>query len=364
MALPFIEKLRMGNIYNPPRNIGYPDIRPQNTGGISFSPDTDFSGRRDQQMMAEMIAKQRQEQKPMDVVYQPPVSESGAFRIAQQTGGVKLAQLGAQLGLKEKELDFKQLKHGDDLNFKQAKHTDDLAIKQQRADVYDFKAKNPNAKFITSKGGNIMAINPMSGELLGEWDSGTMSDEEKLNLQSENAGKLEDKRQTGRTSVQTQRDLGAMGRVVEGGNQTRLTNAEKPVSSGTMELEKKRALENRATQALINNPEWDDYIEFTDDGVKFNPPSDPDLERLIRSALLPQRGDVKLTAPGESVRSPSAKPNAGPSSTTVTPKPTTVTAKPPVVAPKASATAPVAEEELEAVRDPVTGRLTLKPKKK
>ena len=76
------------------------------------------------------------------------------------------------------------------------------AIRQQRADVYDFKARNPNMRIVLPKGGNITAINPQTGEThdLGI-PTGILTETDKLNMQQE----------------------GAMARIAAGGAEARAT---------------------------------------------------------------------------------------------------------------------------------------------
>jgi len=56
-------------------------------------------------------------------------------------------------------------------------------IAQQRADVYEFKAKNPLMKFLFPKGGNIIAIDPQTGKQQDTGiPTGSMTDLDKLHL--------------------------------------------------------------------------------------------------------------------------------------------------------------------------------------
>lgn len=59
-------------------------------------------------------------------------------------------------------------------------------IRQQRADIYAFKATHPDWKLIMTKGGNVMAINPQTGETQNTGiPTGSMTEMDKLNLQNE-----------------------------------------------------------------------------------------------------------------------------------------------------------------------------------
>lgn len=61
-------------------------------------------------------------------------------------------------------------------------------IRQHRAEIYDFKAKNPNMKIVVTKGGNVQAINPQTGEAHDTGiPSGSLTELDKMNLTQEHA---------------------------------------------------------------------------------------------------------------------------------------------------------------------------------
>lgn len=97
-----------------------------------------------------------------------------------------------------------------------AKEKNDLRkadIAEKRASIYEFKAKNPQMKLIIPKGGNIIAMNPITGEQHDTGiDSGSMNEMDKLNLTQEGAmakiegtgeqaRKTEEVKQAGRESI-------------------------------------------------------------------------------------------------------------------------------------------------------------------
>lgn len=76
----------------------------------------------------------------------------------------------------------------------------DLAGK--RVDIAAFKANHPNKRFITVKGGNIMAMDPLTGEAEDTGiSSGSLTDQEKADLTQHNTEKNENTRQTNRLEV-------------------------------------------------------------------------------------------------------------------------------------------------------------------
>jgi hypothetical protein len=60
-------------------------------------------------------------------------------------------------------------------------------IRQQRADIYDFKTRNPNLKFDFS-GPKVKILDPATGGItVTEWDTGNLSDTDKISLEQKNA---------------------------------------------------------------------------------------------------------------------------------------------------------------------------------
>lgn len=76
------------------------------------------------------------------------------------------------------------------------------ALAGQRINIADFKAKNPNKRFIAVKGGNIMAFNPQTGDAEDTGiNSGNLTDAERLEITQDNTEKNETTRQTNRLEV-------------------------------------------------------------------------------------------------------------------------------------------------------------------
>lgn len=100
------------------------------------------------------------------------------------------------------------------------KNRADEKIRADRAAVYRFKTENPNLKIVTPKGGNITAIDPLTGKSIPILDAqgkpistGSLSDEDAINLRGEwsveaagargrAAQDVETTRQTGRENLQ------------------------------------------------------------------------------------------------------------------------------------------------------------------
>lgn len=81
-------------------------------------------------------------------------------------------------------------------------------VSQQRANVYEWKAKNPNKRIIANRGGNLIAVDPITGKSEEVKDargqsisSGTLSESDKIELNQTNS--LERIGETGNQTRQT-----------------------------------------------------------------------------------------------------------------------------------------------------------------
>lgn len=188
-------------------------------------------------------------------------------------------------------------------------------ISKQRADVYKFKAENPNMRIITPKGGNVMAIDPITGEVtdLGI-DAGTLTDEERINLQGTkamervNAVTNRQKELQKSKGEQTQQEIATRESNIRGRDKaTNVTKTGQQVN---------------AQQIINTRPDLAKYIKVTSDGLVQIDPNTPLNElSMIQNILYPKTGqnkDINLPASTKST------PNKTPVS--VTPKSTTPTA--------------------------------------
>jgi hypothetical protein len=137
----------------------------------------------------------------------------------------------------------------------EAKEKNDMIsarIRQQRADVYEFKARNPNMRIIQPKGGFVTAINPLNGQstIIKDFEgnpisSGTLTETDSLNLQQENrleqiaaggyqARETEGVRQQGRETIAETRgwELGIDQETGKSVLYNKITGAVKPVNAG------------------------------------------------------------------------------------------------------------------------------------
>ena len=221
----------------------------------------------------------------------------------------------ALIGLREKELAQKGSLAEQGLDLQSRK----VDISQQRADVYEFKAKNPNLKIQDNKAGKIQAINPQTGEVVREWDSGSLSEKDKIELTQQ--GKIAAIQETGK---ETRENIGARGEqerqniTARGEEQTRLTELKHQLERELIALrgdQSVRAIERRAElqrdldvlreqdrlsrpnvpsqektniqikyNKLVNmKPEYGDYLKLDYDGM---PEVDEDTPEDIRNEIM------------------------------------------------------------------------------
>lgn len=153
-------------------------------------------------------------------------------------------------------------------------------IRQQRADIYNFRANNPNMKIVMTKGGNVMAVNPLTGETHDTGiPTGSMTEINKMNLTQDNEMERIGARgdETRQTEGVKQGNRIFMAGVT--GDQTRQTNAAKVEGAATKPLmpTQIRIQEfNRARQLINIDDELGQYIKIGNPGANdftIDPPS-------------------------------------------------------------------------------------------
>lgn len=189
----------------------------------------------------------------------------------------------------------------------QAKERNDIRraeIYQQRADIYAFKTMHPNFKFILPKGGNVMAMDPATGESHDTGiPTGSLSRIDELNLTQENAlgqiaargqqaQTLEGMRQSGREGIAETRGW-KLGKDEETGKSilyNEITGATKPVNAnvtpaprpgasgagGIQPTQQRINSLNRATQLKNTRPDLAEFIKIGAPGsndFEITPPS-------------------------------------------------------------------------------------------
>jgi hypothetical protein len=163
-------------------------------------------------------------------------------------------------------------------------------IRADRADIYRYKALHPDMKFMISKGGNIFAMNPNGGEAIDTGvDSGTLSDEDKLNILGDQHISEINARGDNATNLQSMRGNQALEQIAARVAGQKDVNASKP----TRELPptQQRVQQSMSAHELVNkHPELAKWVVFNGDGtfsVSKNAPANVASE--INSTIYPSK---------------------------------------------------------------------------
>jgi len=192
-------------------------------------------------------------------------------------------------------------------------------INQQKVNIQRFKSENPNLKFVDNKAGKILALHPLSGEIIGEFDSGSLSEQDKLEIQQE--GALNRIAASGRNRIeqidrqgQIQRELQQLRGVqtIEAierraelekeligarGEETRKTNEAKPEPVGAVKSE----AQAKYNKLINKHPEWREYVEIDSDTKlprlteKANKLSPEERRQIERELGLAEGKDIELS---------------------------------------------------------------------
>lgn len=192
----FVEKLRLNNLYpSVPVNTGedqlYNQFQNQVVPAIN-SQNQQFDARNRIPQVAVAAALPQQpigDGRPgnltnMNVQYKAPLSDQVATNIlGVQQDPVSEYQKG-ELANRQADLQLKRQALGQKSELDTAK----LGVMQNRAATYKYKAEHPDAKIVVQRGGNIKAIDPVTGALLQDLGpSGEMDEAEKIALEQTNA---------------------------------------------------------------------------------------------------------------------------------------------------------------------------------
>ena len=154
-----------------------------------------------------------------------------------------------------------------------------IDIEKKKLDLNDWKTKNPQGKIYAPKGGNVVLINPLTGEPTDTGiPTGTLTDKERIELTG--AQRIEQIGATGAEQRKTleEKQIGDLENIGARGEEARKTKGiASPGSSATSQLptQQVKAQQLKANQAIRDNPEWKSYISTNADGmVEVLPPAD------------------------------------------------------------------------------------------
>jgi hypothetical protein len=204
-------------------------------------------------------------------------------------------------------------------------------ILQQRADVYSFRANNPDLKIIIPKGGNVQAFNPRTGETHDTGiPSGSMTELDKIQMQGDQ--RIEQITASGAQARETEgvRQAGRIDAITARGEEARKTK-EVPTGGasgkGMLPTQVKVDQYNRARQLANSNPELAKFIKPGSGAnefqiVKPDPnawtesgkgPTPQQYSDIINAIYGPSLGGRSAGAgPGPAAKPPTSKPPAAP----------------------------------------------------
>ena len=137
-------------------------------------------------------------------------------------------------------------------------------IAQQRANVYQFKAENPDMKIDYSPGGNIMLINPKNGEVHDTGvSSGVLSKQDEINLRTEGALQQIDARGKVQTALQTQRGQQQTSNIAQKGQIQKDLQSTRSV----LPTQQRADIGNKFQQVMNTRPDLAKWITNNGDGT-------------------------------------------------------------------------------------------------
>lgn len=228
--------------------------------------------------------KQAASQKPMDVIYKPPVSELMKPESDYQKAQIELgkSKLNETDKLGQQKLGIQQ---------------GDLQNKQARTAIYDFKSKHPDVKLQFQKGGTIQYFDPIKRELVDTGiDSGLLSDEDKINLQGEQNINAIDARGQIQKDLQGTRGEQRLGEIAAGIAGRQNLQDTKPNSIGSsLPSQQRIGTGNKARELMNTRPDLAPYIQLDAQGnVSVKPSGNQMIDDAIQSQLYGKQTDINL----------------------------------------------------------------------
>jgi hypothetical protein len=142
----------------------------------------------------------------------------------------------------------------------------DIGIRQQRADVYQFKAQNPNMRVLVGKDGMTRAVNPITGEIQELGQTG-LSDEEAAKLnQTYQMERIE-----GRGNIQRELQETRGRQEMEQINERARSGIGS--SRGLLPAQEAQQYQNKYNILINQRPELREFIELDFNGMPIVAPS-------------------------------------------------------------------------------------------
>lgn len=198
--------------------------------------------------------------RPKNVVYnQGP-------ELAAQKLKADVANEQAKIAVEGRKADALANIRGEELDIKRGNQD----IASRRADIADFNSRNPNMQIRATQGGNFIAINPRTGEVVDTGaGTGTMSQMDKLSEQQKNFLARLGVSAENAQALERLRQEGDMAQIEARGEQARTTQAERPMAP----TQRSTQLNERVREIYNRNPGWQKYIQLDDKGFIIQRPS-------------------------------------------------------------------------------------------
>jgi hypothetical protein len=309
LQLPNINQMRFRNLlsdsqtpspnlpYGPTGNMTAPGM---GTGMDPFAPDTTFRDRL-MQVLGEMPLRENYQPTGMDKL-RSALLTVGSGGPAGMWGGIPVGYKANPnaLGIQQALLDQPYDRAVDDFNTKlkpievganleseankekrlfeyqsegrkiqqgqldrQTKRDEELArsaesrenMQSLRFGLDKWKAENPNGRVVAVRGGNVVLVNPQTGQITDTGvDSGTMTDVDRMNMQVENANNLEELRQGNRLEA-----IAASGAESRATRQTPTAAQSETAESPTA---RRARLVNKAMDIINQNPAMSEFFQL------------------------------------------------------------------------------------------------------
>lgn len=299
----FIDKLRMQSIYGNGRN----PFTPKESSPFNLLDQ--FRRRLPQEIFQPQII-------PQPIEQPEPINTRMGYEIdpyKQALLGQREADRAAREEIARAQIGSREKIAGE----RETTRRDETAIKQKMAEVADFKARNPSAKIVVQRGGQIMAVHPITGEVIADLgSSGLMTEEEKQNLIGRQ--RIEQIEKGGEEARKTVAARGEEERKTVGvrGEETRKNIAAR-VTNRVLPSQEKVATFNRAEAVKAKYPNLAKHINLLPGNiVELTPastawykggPSKDEYDMLVKEIFGAKAPTTEYYTPKEEVK-PTAKP--------------------------------------------------------
>jgi hypothetical protein len=203
---------------------------------------------------------------PMNVIERP---DPNLMKQPTEISPIQQAELGVrkQQATNKSNLDYAKLAQGEE---KISQGEEKVSISKDRANVYQFKATHPGMKIMMPEGGNITAVDPITGKTMDLGIStGKMSQEDRINLVGEQKMEqigAQDQNQQNIQQIRGKQGLEQIGARITG--QQQLQEA-KPIKE--MLPTQIKVQQNNAARQLMNiRPDLAQYITYDSTTGNFN----------------------------------------------------------------------------------------------